>query len=163
MEVMRKRLLVIALVFGMATLFVAAGIYAGTDVPEEIKMENAAYSKHSKGVVTFTHKKHTDEYAKQFADFYKNGCGECHHDKDNKPLSSLKAGDEVQSCMACHKKPGERPKGKNAPKLTKSQKLEYHAEAIHMNCKGCHKKVNKKTKKKSAPTTCAKCHPKTKK
>ena len=159
MEVMRKRLLVIALVFGIATLFVAAGIYAGTDVPDEIKMENKTYSDHSKGIVTFTHKKHSDEYTKQFPDFFKNGCGACHHDKDNKPLA-LKAGDAVQPCIECHSKPGEKPKGKDAPKLSKSEALQYHAEALHDNCRGCHKDVNKKTGKKDAPTTCAKCHPK---
>ena len=159
MEVMKKRLLVIALVFGVATLFIAAGLYAGTDVPDEIKMENKAYSKHKKCIVTFTNKKHMDEYAKQFPDFYKNGCGDCHHDKDNKPLA-LKVGDDVQPCIECHKKPVERPKGKGAPKLSKKERLAYHAEALHYNCKGCHKGVNKKTGKKAAPTTCSKCHPK---
>ena len=109
MEVMKKRLLVIALVFGMATLFIAAGLYAGTDLADEIKMENKAYSKHKKGIVTFSHKKHMDEYAKQFPDFYKNGCGDCHHDKDNKPLA-LKVGDYVQPCIECHKKPVKDPR-----------------------------------------------------
>lgn len=159
MELMKNRYLVIAMVVGIATLFVVAGLYAGTDVPGEIKMENKAYSDHSKGIVTFTHKKHMDEYAKQFPDFFKNGCGDCHHDANNKPIA-LKAGDNVQPCIECHKKPGERPKGKDAPKLSKSEKLQYHAEAIHANCKDCHKDVNKKTGKKDAPTTCAKCHPK---
>jgi len=162
MEVMRKRLLVIALVFGMATLFIAAGLYAGTDVPDEIKMENKAYAKHKKGIVTFPHKKHVEEYAKQFPDFYKNGCGECHHDENNKPLA-LKVGDNVQPCIECHKKPSERPKGKGVPKLSKKERLAYHAEALHYNCKACHKNANKKTGKKAAPTTCSKCHPKTKK
>ena len=159
MEVMNKRLLIIALVFGIATLFVTAGLYAGTDVADEIKMENKAYSKHKKGIVTFSHKKHMEEYAKQFPDFYKNGCGECHHDENGKALS-LKVGDSVQPCIECHKKPGERPKGKDAPKLSKKERLDYHAEALHYNCKDCHKKVNKKTGKKAAPTTCSKCHPK---
>ena len=30
------------------------------------------------------------------------GCGECHHDKDNKPLNNLKIGDDVQNCIECH-------------------------------------------------------------
>ena len=156
---MRNKFLVIAMIIGIATLFIAGGIYAGTDAPADIKMENKAYAKHKKGIVTFSHAKHADEYAKQFPDFYKNGCGECHHDKDGKPLA-LKAGDNVQGCFECHNKEGERPKGKGAPKLSKKERLAYHAEALHYNCKDCHKKVNKKTKKKSAPTTCAKCHPK---
>jgi hypothetical protein len=156
---MKKRLLVIALVFGIATLFVAAGLYAGTDVPTEIKMEHA-YPEHSKGIVTFTHKKHSDEYAKLVPDLFKNGCGTCHHDKDHKPLTGLKAGDNVQPCMECHTKPGEKPKGKDAPKLSKKEEIQYHAEAMHENCRGCHRDANKATGNKNAPTTCTKCHPK---
>ncbi len=148
---------------GVAILFLAAGIYAGTDVPDVIKLDSPEYEKHTKGVVEFTHKKHYDEYAKKAPDLYKNGCGECHHDADNKPLKALKVGDDVQRCIECHKKPSEKPKGKGKPKLTKSQKLEYHAEALHENCRVCHKKYNKANKTKAAPTTCTKCHPKKKK
>ena len=154
-----RALLLITFIIGIAFLFSAQGIFAGNEVTDEIKMENKAYSKHKKGIVTFSHKKHMDEYAQQFPDVYKNGCGECHHDENGKPLA-LKKGDSVQPCIECHKKPGERPKGKGAPKLSKKERLAYHAEALHYNCKDCHKNTNKKTGKKSAPTTCSKCHPK---
>lgn len=153
-------LMMLCVIAGIACLFVSQSILAGTDVQNEIRMENKTYTKHKKGIVMFPHKKHSEEYPKQFPDFYRSGCGECHHDKDKAPLVDLKVGDPVQSCIECHSKPGERPKGKNAPKLSKAEKLQYHAEAIHANCKACHKSVNKKTGKKSAPTTCAKCHPK---
>ena len=152
-------------------LLIAAGIYAKA-VPDVIELKDPAYKEHKKGVVHFEHKKHQDDYAKQYPEFYKNGCGECHHDKDNKPLSSLKEGDDVQKCIECHKKPGEVPKKLKKEwrekKLKKAEKkkleLEYHAEALHDNCRVCHKKYNKKYKpKKKAPTTCAKCHPKKKK
>ncbi len=152
---MQKRLFIIAVIVGISALFITAGIYAGTKVPDVVKMENKAYKKHKKGIVMFSHKKHTNEY--------KAGCGECHHDDKGKPLNNLKEGDNVQTCMECHKKPGERPKGKGAPKLSKKQRLDYHAEALHYNCKDCHKKFNKKNKTKKAPTTCTKCHPKKKK
>ncbi len=145
-----KRLLVTAII-GIATLFLAAALYAGSTAPDVIKMQNDY--EHTKGIVEFTHKKHVAEY--------KAGCGDCHHDENNKPLADLKEGDNVQKCIECHNKPGEKPKGKNAPKLSKSEKLQYHAEAIHDNCKGCHKDFNKKNKTKAAPTTCTKCHPKT--
>ena len=150
---MKNKRLMVTLIIGIATLFLAAGIYAGTTVPDVIKMENDY--PHKKGISTFTHKKHVEEY--------KAGCGECHHDDKGQPLNNLKEGDDVQNCIECHNKPGERPKGKGAPKLSKSEKLQYHAEAIHMNCKDCHKAYNKKNKTKAAPTTCTKCHPKTKK
>jgi len=149
---MRKKSLIIMAVFGIAVLFAATGIYAGTAVQDVIKMENKAYAEHKKSIVMFSHKKHIEDY--------KAGCGECHHDENGKPLNNLKIGDNVQNCIECHKKPSERPKGKDAPKLNKKQRLEYHAEALHYNCKGCHKKINKKTGTKAAPTTCSKCHPK---
>jgi cytochrome c553 len=127
-------------------------IYAGTQVADEFEVKSPEYEKHTKGIVKFTHKKHIEEYGAT--------CGECHHDDKGKPLD-LKMGDDVQRCIECHKKPGERPKGKDAPKLSKKERLEFHAEALHYNCKDCHKEFNKKNKTKAAPTTCTKCHPKT--
>jgi len=164
---MNKRYFVTSVVAVIATLFVVAGIYAGTEVKDEIKMENKAYTKHTKSIVTFSHLKHTKEYAEQNPDLFKAGCGECHHDKDNKPLTSLKECDDVKNCIECHKKPGI-IKGKKAKGLSKEQKREYHANAIHDNCKGCHKNFNKSKKLKSkdagaAPTTCKQCHPRKKK
>lgn len=157
---MKKSLIQLALVVA-GIVFLAAGVYAGTDVQDVIKLENKAYKTHKKGIVSFTHKKHMEDYATANPKLYKNGCGECHHDDKGKPLA-LKVGDDVQGCIECHKKPSERPKGKDAPKLSKKEKLEYHAEALHMNCKDCHKAFNKAMKSKAAPTSCAKCHPKNK-
>ena len=167
---MNKKLLVLVIV-GFAALFVVAGIYA-KDVPLVIELNDPAYKEHKKGVVHFEHGKHQNEYVEKYPEFYKNGCGECHHDKDNKPLSNLKEGDDVQKCIECHKKPSEVPKElkkewrkKKVKKAEKKKmKLEYHAEALHDNCRDCHRKYNKKYKpKKKAPTTCTTCHPKVKK
>lgn len=146
--------LMLMIVVGVSMIGIG-GLYAGTDVQDVIKMDNKAYKKHKKGIVEFTHKKHIEEY--------KAGCGDCHHDDKGKPLTDLKAGDSVQNCIECHDKPGEKPKGKGAPKLSAKEKLGYHAEALHKNCRDCHKAFNKETKTKKAPTTCKKCHPKTKK
>ena len=161
---MRNKILRVSVAVALATLFIAAGIYAKA-TPDVIPLQDPAYKKHKKGVVQFEHKKHFDDYAKEYPEFYKNGCGECHHDKDNKPLTELKDGDEVQKCIECHKIAAEAPKGKKAKKkLSKKEKIkDYHAEALHANCRVCHKKFNKKYKPKKAPTTCTKCHPKTKK
>ena len=154
--------LLVTFIAGLLSLFVVTGIYAGTDVQDVIPMNNKAYKEHKKGIVEFNHKKHIEEYGAS--------CGECHHDDQGKPLD-LKMGDDVQSCIACHKIPGEVPKDVKkewkAKKLKKAEtnklKLEYHAEALHMNCKDCHKAFNKKNKTKKAPTTCKKCHPKVEK
>jgi len=167
---MNKKLLVLVIVVS-AALFAAGGIFAKA-VPEMIKLKDPAYEKHKKGVVDFTHGKHQTEYAEKYPEFYKRGCGECHHDEDNKPLSNLKEGDDVQKCIECHKIPSEVPKKLKkewkANKVKKADqkkiKLEYHAEALHYNCRGCHRDYNKKYKPaKKAPTTCTKCHPKKKK
>jgi len=152
---MRKNKWIAIIVFVVAGIFITAGLYAGTNVPDVIKMDNKAYKKHKKGIATLSHKKHIEEY--------KAGCGECHHDDKGKALNNLKIGDDVQNCIECHKIPSERPKGKGAPKLSKKERLAYHAEALHYNCKDCHKKYNRKNKTKKAPTTCTKCHPKRKK
>lgn len=148
---MKKRsVLGLMVVAGMVTLFVAAGIYAGTTAPDVISLENKAYA-HKKGIVQFSHAKHATEYGA--------GCGDCHHDANGKPLNDLKDGDPVESCFKCHSKPGEL-KGKAAKGLSQKDKLAYHANALHENCKGCHKAFNKKNNTKAAPTTCTKCHPK---
>jgi hypothetical protein len=139
----------------LVLVFVSTGIYAATTVSDVIELNSPEYEKHKKGIVKFSHKKHAEDYGAS--------CGECHHDAQGKPLTELKMGDDVQRCIECHKKPSEKPKGKNAPKLSKKEKLEYHAEALHYNCKNCHKAYNKKNKTKTAPTTCTKCHPKKKK
>jgi cytochrome c553 len=145
-----KSLLLVMSVVAIATLFLSSSVFAAA--ADVIKMQTKGYEKHEKGIVEFTHKKHVEEY--------KAACGDCHHDAKGKPLANLKPNDKVQSCVECHKKPGEKPKGKDAPKLSKKESLEYHAEALHENCQGCHKAFNTKNNSKAAPTTCVKCHPK---
>ena len=173
---MTKSLKLLMVVVGMAVLFAATVICAATEVPDVVRLENKAYKKHKYGIVEFSHKKHAEDYAKKYPDFYKNKCGECHHDDQNKPLSDLKAGDDVKGCLECHKKLGQMPskekKAMRKAKLKKAEqkkkKREYHAEAIHENCKDCHKRYKKAKKLKSKdpgapPTSCKKCHPKNKK
>ncbi|WP_372683647.1 cytochrome c3 family protein [Desulfosarcina sp.] len=159
---MGKKKGVVLAVVGLAIMFAAGSIYAGTAVQDVIKMEHKAYSEHTKGIVEFSHKKHNEDY--------KIGCGECHHDDQGKPLSNLKLGDDVQGCIECHKIPGQMPgdlkKEMREKKVSKKEiaakEMEYHAEAIHENCISCHKKFNKANKTKAAPQTCTKCHPKEK-
>ncbi len=141
----------------MATLFITAGIYAGTNVPNVIELKTAKYTNHKKKIVRFEHRKHQQDYRQKYPDFYQNSCGECHHDQNNKPRRDLKAGMEVKKCIECHKTP-QHVDGKKAKKLPKKEQRQYHANALHENCRACHKKINKATGKKTAPTTCKKCH-----
>ncbi len=148
---MNKKLLIFLMAVGMAVIFITTGLQAGTEVADTLKMETKEYSKHKKGIVEFSHKKHQVDY--------KIACGECHHDKDNKPLD-LKTGDSVKRCVECHTK----------LKIDKNNKKDIMVleNAMHGNCRGCHKQVNIKAgdpkgRKGPAPTSCSKCHPKKKK
>jgi hypothetical protein len=150
--VLTKRLLGIAIIFFIASIGFTMAAYAGTTVPDDIKME-APY-KHRESILVFTHRKHIDEY--------KIACGECHHDDKGKPLTNLKEGDDVKPCFDCHNKPGEL-KGRKARGLSKEEKLAYQANAVHENCIDCHRKYNRENKTKAAPQTCKDCHPKKRK
>jgi hypothetical protein len=148
---------------GLAVVLLAVGLLVGMAwAADVIKMENKAYEKHTKPIVEFNHKMHAEDYAQKHADFFKKGCGECHHDDAGKPLTNLKADASVQGCIECHSKPGPKPKGE---KLSDKEELAYHTEALHANCRGCHKDYNKAEGLKSkdegyAPTSCTKCHTK---
>jgi hypothetical protein len=165
--VMNRKLLILGIV--VIAALVLGGTAFAKEVPATIDLNDPAYKEHEKGIVHFEHLKHQTDYAKKYPQFYKNGCGECHHDKDNKPLTGLKPGDDVQKCIECHKIPSEMPakvkkelKAQNASKEEiKKKELEYQAEAMHDNCESCHREFNKELKpEKKAPTTCASCHPK---
>lgn len=163
---MDKKFFLIAVTIGISLLLLGTGIHAGNKVADVIKLENKAYADHKEGVVIFQHRKHQKEYREKNPGLFKSACGECHHDKDNKPLVNLKEGDEVQNCIECHKKPAY-VKGNEAKGLSKKQKREYHANAMHDNCKACHKESNKKKglklkDKGYAPNTCNSCHQKKK-
>lgn len=155
---MTKKSFLISTIIGFAMLFASVALYAGTEVPVVIMMQNDY--EHIKAITEFSHEKHVKEY--------KDTCGDCHHDENNKPLSNLKEGDFVKKCIECHSKPGKVPKAEKEKwkkeKIKKAEKdklaRQWHAEAVHDNCMGCHKAFNKKNKTKTAPTTCVKCHPK---
>ena len=148
---MTKRMLTLLLAAGIAVIFVATGVSAGTDVPETITMDYNKYKKRTKKppkskFVEFTHQKHNVDY--------KISCGECHHDKDNKPLN-LNVGDPVEKCVTCHTKLKKNNNNKKDILVLKN--------AMHGNCVVCHKDVNKKAgdpkgMKGPAPASCSKCH-----
>lgn len=164
---MKKGILLLSglLVVAIAVFFLTSGLYAGSQVADVIKMESKGYSKHKQPIVTFEHKKHSEEYTKANPKLYSNGCGECHHDENGKPLTALKSGDNVQTCISCHKEPGEKPPKEKMDKKERIQK--YHAEAMHENCVGCHRNFNKAKNLKAADkgaaplkSRCNNCHKK---
>jgi hypothetical protein len=146
----------------------AFALYAAETVPDIVKMENPAYEKHVKDIVEFKHRAHADEFGKKYPQIFEKGCGECHHDDQNKPRTDLKYGDDVKNCIECHKKPGEMPKAVKrelkAADLSLSEmkvkEREYHAEALHDKCRGCHREARKKADTRKPPITCSKCHTK---
>jgi hypothetical protein len=116
-----------------------------TGLPDVIVM-HADYP-HTKTLVTFSHKKHITDY--------KVTCGQCHHDDAGEPRTDLRVGDSVDPCMDCHSEPGQSPRG---AKLSKTERLEYHADALHYLCRGCHEKFKMEGGAGAAPTACSKCH-----
>lgn len=148
---MKKRTLLVVTVAALGVAFLFAGVYATQQAPEAMTMESAVFPKHTKAIVTLTHKKHSEEY--------KVPCGDCHHVyKEGK--NGWKEGDEVQKCTACHSE-AKTPKAKEGePKLSKAEKIKkYYYSAIHENCVGCHKAL-KKEATPAGPTACKECHPK---
>ncbi len=155
MEIMKNgRLWTVLAAVAVLSLFLAAGLYAGTTVPDVVSLE-APYA-HTKGPVEFSHAKHATEYKNAKGEVI--SCGECHHDDKGQPLA-LKEGDNVQKCFECHNQPGEL-KGKDAKGKSDAELIQYHANAMHGNCIDCHRDYNKAFKTKAAPQTCTGCHPK---
>jgi len=144
---MKKQSLIVLLVAAVAVAFLFSAGYAA-DPADTMTMNSKVYDKHTKAQVVFSHKKHSAEY--------KIACADCHHViKDGK--NTWKEGDPVQKCEACHSE-AKPPAGKDAPEMTKEQKIaKYHYTAIHENCVGCHKA--EKAKGKNAPAACKDCHP----
>jgi hypothetical protein len=148
---MKKQSLLMLTVAAMAVAFVFSVVYATQQAPDEITMNSKVYKKHTKVLVTLTHKKHNVDY--------KIPCADCHHVyKDGKNV--WKEGDAVQKCDECHKE-AKAPKAKKGePQIPKKEQIkQYHYSAMHENCVGCHKDL-KKAAKPTGPTACKDCHPK---
>jgi ribosomal protein L31 len=138
------------LVFGLAALAIVllcAAVQATQEVSDTMTMNSGVYEKHTKTLVTFTHKKHNVDY--------KIGCSDCHHVYEG-GKNVWKEGGEVKKCDACHTE-AKAPKGDKTSKAEKIKK--YHYSAVHANCQGCHKDL-KTAGKPTGPTTCKDCHPK---
>ncbi|WP_319573965.1 cytochrome c3 family protein [uncultured Desulfobacter sp.] len=155
---MSKKLFTLLLAAGIAMVFTASGIQAGTDVDDVITMKSKLLdAKRKKGpdakkpckLVEFTHKKHHEEY--------KISCDSCHHDKDGKPLANLEAGGDVQKCEECHTRAKAKTADKTFQGKYKKKPIDImHLEsAIHENCIGCHKEKGLKV-----GTKCGDCHKK---
>ncbi|MCF8025739.1 MAG: cytochrome c family protein [Desulfobacteraceae bacterium] len=147
---MSKRLGILSVVGCVIAVFLAAGLYAGTNIPDTVEMKNEkAFDQHRMPIVEFSHQKHTADKP----DGYGVSCGECHHDENGEPLTDLKAGDEVHHCFECHS-----GKGAGTPKdfmgpPPDAEALNSYYTAVHVNCVGCHKKQD-------GPKACNQCHTK---
>ncbi len=153
---MKGKMLLFLLAAGIAAVFAATGLQAGTEVEDTFEIITPGYddATRKKGPpqfkpVTFTHKKHTEDY--------NISCGDCHHDETGTPLTDLKMGDDVQPCHECH----------NIFEKDKDNRddIMVHENAMHENCRECHKQVNidagdPKGRKGPAPTSCNDCHEK---
>lgn len=133
-------------VAGLLVLLAAFVVVAQDKGPDTMNIKAGLWATPTKAPVSFTHKKHYDEY--------KIACNECHHViKDGKNV--WKEGDPVQKCEACHTNAvitGE-------AQLPPDQKKLNLKLVFHDNCQGCHKKLKKDKPDTKAPVTCTGCHP----
>lgn len=122
---MKKGLISIGVLAGfMLSLLMVSGVFAKDVVTYEVPY----------GKVTFTHKKHIDNY--------KVDCLKCHH--------TWKKGETTgKLCKDCHK-------------ATAEGKTSSAKDAYHKSCKGCHDDL-KKGGKPTGPAGCTQCHVKAKK
>ena len=91
--------------------------------------------------VIFAHDIHSDTLVDE-------GCGVCHHVRDNKTGKLVYAEGDELSCKECHV--SQKENGKPALR-----------EAYHGSCTVCHRNWIKSSESKSGPTTCGGCHQKT--
>lgn len=147
---MRRNLIAACLALSALFMFVAAFVVIAADVPETIVIESSLWPNPTKGLVTFSHQKHSTDY--------KVACTECHHKYEN-GTNVWKEGDPVKKCDECHTE----PTIKREKKLPEDQKKLNLKLAFHNNCVGCHKAYKKEHKGSKPPTSCSKCHPKKKK
>ncbi|RLB44209.1 MAG: hypothetical protein DRH12_00765 [Deltaproteobacteria bacterium] len=140
---MRKKGFGLLVVLLMGLLFLVVGVLCAADKgPDTICIQNTGYKADKKGPVTFSHKKHHDDYG--------IACTECHHNYQN-GKNVWKEGDPVKHCKDCHNP------------LKKQGKVLKLQNAYHKNCKTCHKKLAKEGKKTGPYKKCSKCHAKKKK
>jgi hypothetical protein len=140
---MNKRYLTLIIMISSILYFPVMII--SNDIPDIIKMESKVYSKHTKNIVNFPHKKHAIDKGIE--------CIECHHIyEDGKNI--LKEDDEIKKCDTCHNE----PKKPSNLKISKEENIKrFHYSAIHNNCKGCHQDLKKK-KEPTGPISCNDCH-----
>ena len=146
-----KRSLLVLTALAMGVVFVFAVAYASQQAPDTITMDSKVFAKHTKSLVTFSHKKHHEDY--------KLPCTDCHHHYEG-GKNVWKEGDEVQKCTACHSEAKASTAKEGEPKLSQKEEIKkYYYSAIHENCVGCHMDL-KKEAKPTGPTACKDCHAK---
>ncbi len=126
---MKKGLISIGVLAGfILSLLMVSGAFA-----KEVITYDVPYGK-----VTFTHKKHIENY--------KIDCLKCHHTWKKGETSG-------KLCKDCHKATKE---------ASKAGKEIIAKDAYHKSCKGCHDDL-KKANKPTGPAGCTQCHVKAKK
>ena len=86
-------------------------------------------------------------------------CGDCHHDRDGRPITSHNP-DTIYACGKCHQKEG-LVWGPIAENNTPAINLIAHrANAIHMRCIGCHQSYNNLNRVVRVAESCKTCHAK---
>ncbi len=145
------RRLAVAGVGGLVVLLLMAG-------PAGAFLDQVELPRARRGVVTFPHRKHADDYGIP--------CARCHHN-----MSVIRA--EQPTCRGCHMNPAhqglchdchvsnrDKDFAERYARLKEKlgvERLPTLFKAFHGSCRGCHAQVNRAEGKK-APYECGGCH-----
>ena len=103
---MNRKLVTSLMAALMAVCFVSVAVYAGTPGSGYKKpWRPRGYAKHTKGLVTFSHKAHCEKYGV--------ACGECHHDDKGAPPGTEGAVKMSKAVWHVIQKLPRHPKAKN--------------------------------------------------
>jgi hypothetical protein len=126
----------------LGALVLASGAFVFTasaaDMPTNVTLEGCGTKQPP---VAFDHAKHAEG----------TKCATCHH---TQPDLTATSGEEVATCVSCHKDPKDK-----APSCAEMSPTK---NPYHITCMGCHKDSVKKDAalKGKAPVTCKECHKK---
>jgi hypothetical protein len=116
-------------------------VFSAAEPPSTVSINNDGYRPDRKGAVLFSHAAHADSYG--------ISCEACHHEYDD-GVNVWTAGDDVNSCHACHD-------AKDGDAGMLRLKMAYHK-----SCQGCHKEKKVRAGGVAPFNRCNVCHEKKK-
>lgn len=124
----------------MAIILLLTATLSPLAIGEEMTViqHNEVFGKRKRPPVAFDHDLH-------MASLEEDGCGACHHSRDEATSKMVYIEGEELNCFECHL-------------AKKKDGIVALREAYHGSCTACHRKRIKTKQLPSGPTTCGECH-----